>query len=142
MFGKFLVAWIATMSDIVAYIGDRVQDNETAQTMPRPYVVYTKVGSNPIADLSGPSGLNDESWQLSIIANTYAQARAIADLISGTRTLRRLDGYSGVLAGVSVRRCLLSDERDIHYSPVDGSARGVREIQQDYSVAIDRAYTA
>lgn len=140
-FGKALVAWAADEPDIVALVGDRVQPNETAQDMPRPYVTYQKVSGSPLGALDGPSGLINETWQISIVADTYSEVEELGLLFRGTRGNIKLDGYSGTIGDVEIRSIRCEDERDVNIPPSHGEGVSLCERQQDYAVSIDEAAT-
>lgn len=136
-FAVFLPAWVATQSDLVALVGDRVGPWQSAQGEVLPRIVYHRISGGNVRSLTGPSGLSRERWQIDCYGATYSSAEAVARKIKGRKGDVRLDGYRGTLAGVVVRACLLEDDRDEPIPPADASDRATYCVSLDFSVSCD-----
>lgn len=140
MTGQILAAFVASKSDLVARVGDRVRPLAVVPLSDQmPYFVYQEIDGQTIGTLDGPSGLTDRRLQVSAVSESYGEAKLLARLLIGTREDVRFDGFKGTLAGVSVRRVRLADMRDVYDEPVHGQGRGPSEVQMDFMVCFDEA---
>lgn len=147
MIGRFFVAYVATLPDLVARVGTRVRANHAlASDVGTAHLYYVQVDANRVKSLKGPSGLTTTRLQVGIVSaggspQDYAGVKQIARLLAGTNGDRRLDGFSGTVTGceITVQACFLADERDIVLEPQHGEQVGLFEVQQDYEIWWDEA---
>jgi hypothetical protein len=118
-FPEFFFAWVKTQTTdllplLTATNGTvQVSDFQGGRLWQPPRIDYMLASGTPVHSFAGPSGLNGERWQLNCWGATAAQARLVARLVAGTKQDRRLDGFQGTLANLTVQACLLLDNRDV-----------------------------
>jgi hypothetical protein len=97
-----------------------------------PYITYQHISKSPNPTKTGPSTLDEDYYQLNIVAATPLQAR---DLAAKVRTA--LDYVGGVVfTGGTLQQSYMVTERD--YFLDDAKNDGVCMIQQDYRLLIVR----
>lgn len=135
----FLHAWPGTIPALAAVLRSqdgtlRVSPWKRLQNSDLPAITFQKVGDTAIGSLSGLSGLRADSYQLSVWARTQREARSIAALVRGRKGQQGLDRYRGTLAGVTVRACFCTDDRDMPVPPDSGDDIGIPAVQLDFHV--------
>lgn len=129
---RFLPAYLATLPAVTSLVSDRIQPHAAPPSDVRPYITYFVVSENTVESLGGPSGLTTPRIQIDIVADTYTQADTIARAIKGTQTNRKLDGYTGELAGIKCQRALFDSRRDVYDEPNTGKGLGPSRVQLDF----------
>lgn len=135
--GPFLYAWVATQSDLVAIVGTRVTPWKRLQGGDLPAITYEQISVNGIGHLRGLSGLDAQIYQLDCWAATYKQARTIAAMVRGRKGDPRLDRYTGVLAGTTIRACFCQEQRDAPDMPQFADDVGTPCVQLDFKIWMD-----
>lgn len=134
---KFLTAFMESQADVAALIADRFYPIHAVQTDTRPYVTYQTITGGSMHTLGGPEGVEFETVQLNIVADTDVQAKRIARLIAGTKGDVRLNCFRGVKGGVVVKGCWLEDQRNMPGPITHAQGRAPAEVQQDYRIWVD-----
>lgn len=146
MAGRFITAFVASQPDLVLLLGTRVRDRQARpEDQGKDYLVYRLIDTNKARSLSGPSGLSVQRYQIDIVSLSNLRARRIARMLAGTGTDGgdpRMDGFRGLLGGITVKSCTLEDERDQPETPQSGEAQGLFTIQQDYMIAWNESLAA
>lgn len=132
---EFLAAWIASQTDIVALIADRYGPIDEMQTDVYPQVTYTVISHPSGFTMAGPDGLATPRVQIDVWDKNPDSCKNIAFLIHGNQDNPRLDGYSGVLGGVTVQNVMRMDMRDLHENPVHGESTGIYRRSMDFEIA-------
>ena len=70
---------LVAASPVTALVGQRISPVIAAQDTALPHVVLTRVSLAPVNHIHGPPTLDQNRVQLDAFANTYAEARAVAD---------------------------------------------------------------
>lgn len=135
MIGKFLLAWVETIPELVDLIGKRIHPNTSQDDYP--YLTYSTITDQDGTSLSGPDGLRRETLQIDIADTSYPRAIEIEEAIVGKRGARKLNGYSvtlgdDVLVGITVREARLLDRRDRYEVDANGRQSGVQGRQLDF----------
>lgn len=135
MIGKFLIAWVETIPELVDLIGKRIHPNTSQDDYP--YLTYSTITDRDGTSLSGPDGLRRQTLQIDIADTNYPRAIEIEEAIVGKRGARKLNGYSvtlgdDVLVDITVREARLLDRRDRYEVDVNGRQSGVQGRQLDF----------
>lgn len=116
-------AALVSASSFTALAGSRVYPLLAPAEDPLPYVTWSRTGISREQTLGAPMGVPRLTVEYQIVAQTYQEARGIADVMRSI-----LDGYGGTLDNTVVRQVSLEDERD-GLVVLDGS-----EVPNAYSV--------
>lgn len=103
-----LFTHVTSDATIAALIGTRLFPNKIPQGQPLPAAEYKQNKGDRVQTMDGPDGMVDAEYTIVCYAATYAQARELAEAVR-----KRLDGYSGVVAGVTIDVIMLIDELDV-----------------------------
>lgn len=124
-----LTSYLLADAAIVALVFDRISPVMTFQTGTNPRIVYQRISSPRWHALTGPMQATQARFQIECYADTYAQAKELANAVR-----ERMDGYRGFMGGTYVMSCLLQDERDdVSIDPgVDDHAE--RFVQLDFEI--------
>jgi hypothetical protein len=102
-----------------------------------PFAVYQRIGTERLHGTDGATGTVRADVQVSFYADTFDQARSLAD-----RARLALDAYPPTtVAGISVDRIWLISERDAYDAPQSSAEIGIYSVQQDYSFWFTEATT-
>lgn len=101
----------------------RVQGEDTV-------ILYRKVSGADVHVMDGPSGLLMERWQLDVWADTYAEARQVANAV-----IAALNGAKGLVEGVDIRAIIQIDDSSDYVPIDDGSDRRQHLVSLDFTVA-------
>jgi hypothetical protein len=119
---------------VAALIVDRFAPILQSQGTERPFIVYSRVVSDPQHHLGGFSGLSFSRFQLDLFADT---AVALYNLREAVRN--RLDGYKGTVAvGADsiVFQCIeLVDEQSSGETPNDGTDEAPQRFRMDFRIS-------
>lgn len=95
-----------------------------------PLVVYRRTGTRRERNLvSGNVGRPVASFSVSTVAETYSQAKAIADAIR-----LKVDNFTGGSGGVTIMGVSLVSEADNMERPPEGQAKPLYRVDQVYEV--------
>ena len=109
---------------VTALVGARMHARMLPQTPTLPALVYRRIDTRRLHEMSGPDGLPRPRMQITCWATTPAGAY---DLAAAVR--QRLDGYRGTWGALTIGSCLLVGERDINDPDTGNSA-----VAQDYMI--------
>lgn len=93
---------------VAALVGTRMHARMLPQTPTLPAIVYQRVDTRRLHDLTGPDGVPRPRMQVTCWATTPAGAYALSDTVRA-----RLDGYKGTWGTLTIGSCLMVGERDI-----------------------------
>ena len=99
------------------------------QNAPFPLVVYRRSGTRRERSLGGGHGRPIATFSVSIVTETYTQAKDIADSIRMS-----LDNFTGESSGVTIVSTSLVSEADNMERPAEGQAKPMYRIDQVYEV--------
>lgn len=94
-----------------------------------PLVVYRRTGTNRERGLGGNFGVPVANFSISIVAQTYWQAKDIADSIR-----RACDNFTGEVNGATIITTALTSESDNMERPPEGQSKPLYRVDQVYSV--------
>jgi hypothetical protein len=94
--------------DLIEIVKDRIYYSSAPQSVKIPYLILTKVSAVRGHVHGKPAGLCTARIQISIIPETYLQAKEIAALIQGT-----LQSYRGQSESMDIDGIFYSNEVDI-----------------------------
>ena len=127
-------------ADIIAYTSTRIYPwTDVPQNPTYPYIVFMRVGSDPIESLSGSSGLCYARIQIDVFNKGTTTAYRTAKLIA-EEVRKSLQGFSGTVASIDVGgiRCL-SDADDAALGPEHGQERGIARVMSEFMVGFHQA---
>lgn len=96
---------------------------------PFPLVVYRRSGTRRERALVGNVGRPVASFSVSIVAETYSQAKEIADAIRLS-----VDNFTGESEGVTIVNVALASEADNMERPPEGQSKPLYRVDQIYEV--------
>lgn len=96
---------------------------------PFPLVVYRRNGTRRERSLVGNAGRPVASFSVSIVAETYSQAKEIADAIRLS-----VDNFTGESEGVKIVNVALASEADNMERPPEGQSKPLYRVDQIYEV--------
>lgn len=103
-----LFTHITTDSTIAALMGLRLYPNKIPQGQPLPAAQYTQQAGKREHTMQGPAGMVDSEYTIICYGTTYAAAKELAEAVR-----KRMDGFSGVVEGVTIDVIILTDELDV-----------------------------
>lgn len=112
-----LVMHLLNDSALTALVGDRVFPHAIPQDEQVPAIVYQKISAPRTLSVSGDSSANNTRMQLSCYAETFGQAKQIAQVLYNS-----VDVFRGQLGGRVNAAVLMADSRD-DYEPDTGRYR-------------------
>lgn len=102
----------------------RIYPNVVPQDVAVPAIAYQRISTYRRPVLDGAASLIRPRVQLTILANSYAAAKATA-----AACMAALDGYRGSIGGVSVGVAAAEDEEDQF-----GLSNNLHAVRQDYFI--------
>lgn len=97
-----------------------------------PYVVYGRLSTDRSVHMAAPPGYSfppAAQFQVEIYAATYFAAKTTADLVRSV-----MHNFTGIAYGVTIRSCLLTDERDGDAVFFDGQDKPTYSVEQTYQI--------
>lgn len=107
MIEKALFACITTDSTISALMGLRLFPNKIPQGQPMPTAEYKQEAGKREQMMSGPAGMVNSQYTVICYGESYSAAKGLAEAVR-----KRLDGFRGVVEGVTIDVMMLIDEVD------------------------------
>jgi hypothetical protein len=104
------------------------------QNAPFPLVVYRRNGTRRERTLGGNVGRPVATFSVSIVAETYGQAKEIADDIR-----LAVDNFTGQSDGVTIVNVALASESDNMERPPEGQSKPLYRVDQVYEVRYHEA---
>jgi hypothetical protein len=99
------------------------------QNAPFPLVVYRRTGTRRDRSLQGGHGLPIATFSVSIVSESYSQAKDIADSIR-----LATDNFTGEAHGTRIILSALVSESDNMERPPEGQAKPLYRVDQVYEV--------
>ena len=115
---------ILITDDTVKAITTRCYPVTIPQSPTYPLILYTKITGMRDHTLRGASGHAHPRFQIEAWAETYTEAKTLADAIRNA-----LDDYSGTVLGTVIGSCLIDSEQDVYESEIE-----VYRVLQDYFI--------
>lgn len=115
---------------VAAVVGQRVYPVVAPASASLPFITWRRTGIQRTQSLSGPMGMGVVLLSLDVYAETYGEARDIAD-----RCRSVLDGYGTAVENyVSVRNVSLDTESDGVVQLAGGDLPPILTVNQQYSI--------
>jgi hypothetical protein len=124
-----LRAALVASGPVSALVGRRIYPILAPQTAALPFIVWRPSGISREHTLSGPMGVPTVSVEMQLLANTYEQARDLADKVRVV-----LDGYGGTLNNTEVKHVSLEQESDDFVQLAGGDLPPVYQVTQTYNI--------
>jgi hypothetical protein len=99
------------------------------QNAPFPLVVYRRSSTKRERGLGGNFGVPVATFSVSIVSQTYAEAKDIAEAIR-----RGIDNFTGDYGGVKIILTALTAEQDNLERPPEGQSKPLYRVDQVYEV--------
>ena len=99
------------------------------QNAPFPLVVYRRTGTRRERDLRGNVGVPVGTFSVSIVCETYSEAKDISDAIR-----LGVDNFTGDSNGVKIISTAMVSESDNMERPPEGQAKPLYRVDQVYEV--------
>lgn len=99
------------------------------QNAPFPLVVYRRTGTRRDRSLVGNAGRPVATFSVSVVCETYSQAKDISDAIRLV-----IDNFTGESSGVTIVNASLVSEVDNMERPPEGQAKPLYRVDQVYEV--------
>jgi hypothetical protein len=96
---------------------------------PFPLVVYRRTGTKRERGMTGNFGVPVATFSVSIVSETYTQAKDIADSIR-----RSVDNFTGESDGAKIHLSTLVSEQDNMERPPEGQSKPLYRVDQVYEV--------
>ncbi len=109
----------------------RMYPNLAPQTTSLPYIVYGYISGSRVRDLSGPTGVTQDRYQIDHVARTALGAEVLADEFR-----ERFESFAGDMGTVAldVRRAFLDDVSGGVVEAAEGSQEGFYRRTQELTV--------
>jgi hypothetical protein len=115
---------------VAAVVGQRVYPVVAPASASLPFITWRRTGIQRTQSLSGPMGMGVVLLSVDVYAETYGEARDIAD-----RCRSVLDGYGTAVENyVSVRNVSLDTESDGVVQLAGGDLPPILTVNQQYSI--------
>jgi len=103
-----LYSYLSTYASLTSLISTRIYPSKAPQEVASPYCVFRKDGNERMYSHQGFSGLSKPSIEVNCYAETYLQAKAVADQVTAA-----MEAWPGVNA--SVQSVFQEDEQDLTF---------------------------
>lgn len=110
-------------------LADRMFPGVARQGSPMPFLAMRQISAMRNYDLLGEDDMAASVLQLSIAAETDAEARQIAEVIRN-----RLSGYRGMMQSTYVHGCTIESEREQQIRPTTGSDQWLHLQHTDFRI--------
>jgi hypothetical protein len=119
--------WLRTKLDEATTAG--VYPILAPQNAPFPLVVYRRTGTRRERDMIGNVGRPIATFSVSIVAETYSEAKDIAEAVR-----LNVDNFTGSHSGLTIVFTSLVSEADNMERPPEGQAKPLYRVDQVYEV--------
>lgn len=99
------------------------------QNAPFPLVVYRRTGTRRERDMLGNVGRPVATFSVSIVCETYGEAKEIANSVR-----LAVDNFTGDFSGLKIVSTALVSEADNMERPAEGQAKPLYRVDQVYEV--------
>lgn len=103
-----LKTYLRAHAGLVALVGARTYPGKAPQQVEKPYCVYRKSGNERMYSHQGNSGLDKAQIEVNCYAETYLQAKAVADQVTAA-----MEAWPG--ANSKVQSAFQVDEQDLTF---------------------------
>lgn len=103
--------------------------NEAPQNPTDPYLIMQRVGSEPIENLSGGSGLIFAMIQVDAIGYVYLTIKDLADKVR-----QRLQGFRGTVSSIDIGGIRFLSDRDERIPSPHGREEALVRVSMDFEV--------
>lgn len=133
-----LDAKLRTITDLTAFVGNRIFGNRAPQWTPAiqkaysgplPMLVYQDSTVEQHRHLEGSDGSAQIAVTFDIFAATYLQAKQVAEILRVN-----FDTFRGSLSGMAISEMTLESMNDFYDQPIDGSDVGANVVSMDFFV--------
>lgn len=114
---------------VTSMVGTRVYPLLAPKTAALPFITWRRAGVNREHTLAGPMGMPSVTVEMQSFANTYEDARELAD-----RVRLVLDGYRGTVNNTEVKSVSLENELDDFVQLAGGDLPPVYQVTQTFNV--------
>lgn len=115
---------------VAAAVGQRVYPVIAPASAALPFLTWRRIGIQRTQTLAGPTGMSTVQLAIEAYAETYGEARDIAD-----KCRRVLDGYGTTVANyIRVANVSLENESDGVVTLAGGDLPPILQVSQQYSV--------
>lgn len=104
-------------STVSGLVGTRIFPLVIPQGQALPAIAYQRISGVREHTHAGASGLAHPRIQYACVAETFTQARAVADAVR-----QRLDGFAGVIGSVTVESIMIQNQMDNYNLSADNEA--------------------
>jgi hypothetical protein len=108
MIEKALFTHVTSDTVIAALIGTRFFPNQIPQKESLPAATYQQGKGDREHDMEGAVGMVNSEYTVICYGESYSAAKELAEAVR-----KRLDGYSGIVGGVTIDVIMLTDELDV-----------------------------
>jgi hypothetical protein len=129
---KSIFNLLSTSSDVTDIVDDRIFPNTAAKFDIKPYIIYTKIYTEPTDSKTGASLMDVELYQIDI----YAATTAVCDNL-GRLCRNRLDRFTGYNASNVIDKIIFDEEDGVIF---DYDAECYR-LRQQYKIRWRREMT-
>lgn len=125
---SFPEKWLRERLDLATTAG--IHPVLATHNAPFPLVVYRRTGTRRERNMTlGNIGRPIATFSVSIVAETYSQAKDIADSVRNS-----VDNFTGTSQGVTIIGVSLVSEADNMERPAEGQAKPLYRVDQVYEV--------
>lgn len=118
----------ATVTDLLGAAGN-VWHRRVPQGASYPRVMLQRIGSDATRHLAGVSAIEQTLYEVLSLAETAAEAEAVAEAIDAL-----LNGYRGAMGAVWVSGCGRTELRDGDVATTQGTEERRFEVRQEYVI--------
>lgn len=127
---QLLADALAADPEVAAAVGQRVYPVVAPASASLPFLTWRRIGIQRTQTLAGPMGMSAVQLAIEVYAETYGEARDIAD-----KCRRVLDGYGTTVANyIRVANVSLENESDGVVTLAGGDLPSILQVSQQYSV--------
>ena len=94
-----------------------------------PYIVFSKVSDPGYQHQGGAAGIASPIFQVDVWASTNASRDTVSETVRNA-----LDGFSGTVSSVDIRRISMLSNNDTHEDPDDASSRPNYRARMEFQV--------
>ena len=130
-FDKTVYDRLSAVAAVTSLVGTRIFFASVPQQTPFPYLILTRISTDPLVSASGvdTSGTENLTFQFDCLAQTYEGAKDLGDAV---RTA--LDTWSTSGGAVEVSPVIPVSEADDMISPAGADGRPIHRSRLDYSM--------
>lgn len=120
---------LLSRGQIATAVGQKVTPVDEAEEADLPLITYSRVSTDHLHDLSGPSGQATTTVEVSAAASTYAEAKDL-----GEQCRMALDGFRGLRNGWDIQDIELVSDDDSPETIQSGAETPIHIVTHRYMV--------